>query len=91
MLQPLIVGSAVKVHPLAVVLVVAAGSLLAGIPGALFAVPVGGRHERHGAVHRERGLEDETPGRTHRLPQSMLWQTVPQPRPGYRKDDTTDA
>ncbi|PJJ62207.1 AI-2E family transporter [Compostimonas suwonensis] len=38
-LQPLIMGSAVKVHPLAVVLVVAAGTLLAGIPGALFAVP----------------------------------------------------
>jgi predicted PurR-regulated permease PerM len=38
-LQPLIMGTAVKVHPLAVVLVVAAGSLLAGITGALFAVP----------------------------------------------------
>ena len=33
-------GSAVKVHPLAVVFAVAAGALLAGIPGALFAVPV---------------------------------------------------
>lgn len=39
-LQPLLMGAAVKVHPLAVVLVVAAGTLLAGIPGALFAVPV---------------------------------------------------
>jgi predicted PurR-regulated permease PerM len=39
-LQPFIMGTAVKVHPLAVVLVVAAGSLLAGIPGALFAVPL---------------------------------------------------
>lgn len=38
--QPLIMGSAVKVHPLAVVLVVAAGSFLAGIAGALFAVPL---------------------------------------------------
>ena len=38
-LQPFIMGTAVKVHPLAVVLAVAAGSLLAGIPGALFAVP----------------------------------------------------
>jgi predicted PurR-regulated permease PerM len=33
-------GTAVKVHPLGVVLVVAAGSMLAGIPGALFAVPI---------------------------------------------------
>ena len=39
-LQPLIMGTAVKVHPLAVVLVVATGSFLAGIPGALFAVPL---------------------------------------------------
>lgn len=39
-LQPLVMGSAVKVHPLAVVFAVAAGSYLAGISGALFAVPV---------------------------------------------------
>ncbi|WP_413318868.1 AI-2E family transporter [Agrococcus sp. 1P02AA] len=39
-LQPLIMGTAVKVHPLAVVLAVAAGSTIAGIAGALFAVPV---------------------------------------------------
>ncbi|WP_395242572.1 AI-2E family transporter [Agromyces sp. MMS24-K17] len=39
-LQPLIMGTAVKVHPLGVVVAVATGSLLAGIPGALFAVPV---------------------------------------------------
>ena len=39
-LQPFIMGVAVKVHPLAVVLAVATGGFLAGIPGALFAVPV---------------------------------------------------
>jgi putative heme transporter len=39
-LQPLVMGTAVKVHPLAVVLAVAGGSMIAGIPGALFAVPV---------------------------------------------------
>lgn len=39
-LQPFLVGNAVKVHPLAVVIAVAAGGFLAGIPGALFAVPV---------------------------------------------------
>lgn len=38
-LQPLVMGTAVKVHPLAVVLSVAGASFLAGIPGALFAVP----------------------------------------------------
>ena len=39
-LQPLVMGPAVRVHPLAVVLAVATGGLLAGIPGTLFAVPV---------------------------------------------------
>ena len=39
-LQPLMMGAAVKVHPLAVVLVVAGGAMVAGIPGALFAVPL---------------------------------------------------
>lgn len=39
-LQPLVMGTAVKVHPLAVVFAVAAGSFIGGIPGALFAVPV---------------------------------------------------
>jgi len=39
-LQPLVMGSAIKVHPLAVVVAVAAGGFLAGIPGTLFAVPI---------------------------------------------------
>jgi len=39
-LQPLLVGAAVKVHPVAVVLAVATGGFVAGIPGALFAVPL---------------------------------------------------
>jgi predicted PurR-regulated permease PerM len=39
-LQPLLLGRAVKVHPLAVVLAIATGVLLAGIVGALVAVPI---------------------------------------------------
>lgn len=39
-LQPLVMGKAVSLHPVAVILSVAAGSYLAGIPGALFAVPL---------------------------------------------------
>jgi len=39
-LQPLVMGAAVKIHPLAVVLAVAGGGFLAGLPGVLFAVPV---------------------------------------------------
>ncbi|MCD5315297.1 AI-2E family transporter [Kineosporia babensis] len=38
-LQPFLLGRAVRVHPLAVILAIAAGVLLAGIVGALFAVP----------------------------------------------------
>lgn len=39
-LQPLIIGHAVSVHPLAVVLAVATGLMVGGIAGALFAVPI---------------------------------------------------
>jgi predicted PurR-regulated permease PerM len=38
-LQPFLLGRAVSVHPLAVIVAIAAGVLLAGIVGALFAVP----------------------------------------------------
>ncbi|WP_029433978.1 AI-2E family transporter [Blastococcus sp. URHD0036] len=39
-LQPLLLGRAVHVHPLAVVLAIASGLLIAGIFGALIAVPI---------------------------------------------------
>lgn len=39
-LQPFVMGVAVRIHPLAVVFAVATGGFVAGIPGALFAVPV---------------------------------------------------
>ncbi|KGI66318.1 AI-2E family transporter [Mycolicibacterium rufum] len=39
-LQPLVMGRAVSIHPLAVVLAIAGGGVLAGIVGALLAVPV---------------------------------------------------
>ena len=39
-LQPLVMGRAVSIHPLAIVLVIAAGGVTAGIIGALLAVPV---------------------------------------------------
>ncbi|MFF1574076.1 AI-2E family transporter [Leifsonia sp. NPDC058292] len=83
-LQPLIMGTAVKVHPLAVVLSVAAGSLLAGIPGALFAVPFAAVlnvmvHYISSGAWRARG-----PG-GYVGPATVLWQTVPRdvrrPRP----------
>ena len=39
-LQPLVMGRAVSIHPLAVVLAIATGGVLAGIVGALLAVPI---------------------------------------------------
>ena len=39
LLQPLVMGKAVSLHPLAVVLAVAVGTTLLGIVGAVFAVP----------------------------------------------------
>jgi putative heme transporter len=39
-LQPLVLGRAVRVHPLAIILAVTAGGLIAGIGGAVVAVPI---------------------------------------------------
>lgn len=39
-LQPLIMGKAVAIHPLAVILAIATGAVVAGIVGALVAVPI---------------------------------------------------
>ncbi len=80
-LQPLIMGTAVRVHPLGVVVAVATGSLLAGIPGALFAVPVAAVANVmimyiSGGTWKE--AEPPPPAEIR----SPLWRTVPQ-RPGY--------
>jgi predicted PurR-regulated permease PerM len=39
LLQPLVVGRIVRLHPLAIILVLAVGGIIAGIPGAIIAVP----------------------------------------------------
>jgi predicted PurR-regulated permease PerM len=39
-LQPLIVGRYVRLHPMAIALTLAAGALIAGLPGAIFGVPL---------------------------------------------------
>jgi len=82
-LQPLIMGTAVRVHPLGVVLVVAAGVLLAGIPGAFFAVPIAAVLNVMISYIRS-GLWRSVSEPTSTLLASPLWQTVPQ-RPGFRR------
>ncbi|MFS0852659.1 AI-2E family transporter [Microbacterium sp. 179-I 3D4 NHS] len=74
-LQPILMGSAVKVHPLAVVLVVAGGSMIGGIPGALFAVPLAA-FVNVAAVTISTGS-----WRTGATPQAdLIWSTVPRQR-----------
>lgn len=75
-LQPLMMGAAVKVHPLAVVLVVAGGAMIAGIPGALFAVPLAA-FVNVVAVYLSR-RQWETGGRPD--PADLIWSTVPRTR-----------
>lgn len=75
-LQPLLMGSAVKVHPLAVVIVVAGGAMVAGIPGALFAVPLAAVVNVVVLYISRRYWETEvTPG-----PNEVIWTTVPRDR-----------
>lgn len=81
-LQPLLMGSAVKVHPLAVVLVVAGGAMIAGIPGALFAVPLAA-FVNVVAVYlsnKHSGGNAPPPG-----PEDLIWSTVPRTTSRSRK------
>lgn len=74
-LQPILMGSAVKVHPLAVVLVVAGGAMIARIPGALFAVPLAA-FINVAAVTISTGA-----WRTGKEPDAdLIWSTVPRER-----------
>jgi len=75
-LQPLMMGAAVKVHPLAVVLVVAGGAMIAGIPGALFAVPLAA-FVNVVAIYLSR-RQWENGGRPD--PADLIWSTVPRTR-----------
>ena len=61
-LQPLLLGRAVRVHPLAVVLAIAAGLLLGGIFGALIAVPIVACTNVATAYLMRRSHQAEAPG-----------------------------
>lgn len=74
-LQPLLMGSAVKVHPLAVVLVVAGGAMIAGIPGALFAVPLAAFVNVVAVYLSERHSGGAPPSQ-----RDLIWSTVPRTR-----------
>jgi putative heme transporter len=84
-LQPLIMGTAVKVHPLGVVVAVATGSLLAGIPGALFAVPVAAVINVM-IIYISGGSWKDDAGPPVTEARAPLWRTVPQ-RPGFQRGE----
>ncbi len=63
-LQPLVMGRAVQIHPLAVVLAISTGGVLAGIVGALLAVPTIAFLNSAVRVLLERDEEVGTPGET---------------------------
>lgn len=84
-LQPLIMGTAVKVHPLGVVLAVATGSLLAGIPGALFAVPVAAVLNVMVLYVSGGSWKSDAPPSAGPV-RSPLWRTVPQ-KPSFGRGE----
>lgn len=76
-LQPILMGSAVKVHPLAVVLVVAGGAMVGGIPGALFAVPLAAFVNVVSVYLSSHAWRD---GASAVDSADLIWQTVPRDR-----------
>ena len=75
-LQPILMGSAVKVHPLAVVLVVAGGAMIGGIAGALFAVPLAAFINVVAVYLSSRQWESGGPPGSP----DLIWRTVPRRR-----------
>ena len=67
-LQPFVVGRHVSLHPMAIALTLTAGAVIAGLPGAIFGVPlvaalnagykaIRGKPPEHGGVH----LDEDAP------------------------------
>jgi len=89
-LQPFLMGHAVSLHPVAVLLAVATGSLVAGIVGALFAVPIAAVLNTvvlylHGYdKFPELGTEDHVALRRHPALDRSIAQLRDDPAPGRR-------
>ncbi|WNI29540.1 AI-2E family transporter [Streptomyces sp. ITFR-6] len=89
-LQPFILGRAVRVHPLAVVLSVAAGGMIAGIGGAVVAVPLVAVTNTVVGYLRAYGQEE---ARRHSPPPhgATALDTAPTPAPGSPPEETDDG
>lgn len=81
LLQPLVVGRMIRLHPLAVILSIATGTYVAGIPGAVIAVPlVAMAYRAWPELRRGLGGDTGTPGPAAG---AMAGSTaVPGPEPG---------
>ena len=77
LLQPFVVGRAVRLHPVAIVIALTGGGLLGGIFGAILAIPVVAC--AHAAVKYLTGVEDVR-GRPRRLDDDRM---KPEPPPDY--------
>lgn len=77
LLQPFIVGRAVRLHPVAIVLALTGGGLIAGIFGAILAIPVVAAV--HAAVKYLTGVED-LHGNSRRVDSDRM---APEPPPEY--------
>ncbi|MFC7978670.1 AI-2E family transporter [Streptomyces cinereoruber] len=88
-LQPFILGRAVRVHPLAVVLAVAAGGLTAGIGGAVVAVPLVA--VTNTAVGYLRAYSTEQALRSTPEPRgATAYEVAPTPAPGAARNKRTE-
>ena len=85
LLQPLLVGRVMRIHPLAVLLAIAAGIILAGIIGGLIAVPTVAvlNAVGHHLLDSPAGDDDVPPGRA-RTPDEVL-------TPGEKAQAETEA
>ncbi|MEV0891005.1 AI-2E family transporter [Promicromonospora sp. NPDC050262] len=80
-LQPLITGKQVSLHPVVMALVVAAGSVLGGLLGAVVAVPLAGVTWAVFSTLR-RTAEEAAPAAAHGVTRGTAPEAVPDPAPG---------
>jgi predicted PurR-regulated permease PerM len=88
LLQPLVLGRAVAVHPVAIALSIAAGGVVAGLAGAVLAVPLAATVNTVG-----RYLAERRPAQRAALGQLAppLPEPLPEPAPDAATGDARDA
>lgn len=84
LLQPVIMGRSVKLHPLVVLLSLTAGAILAGIIGAVLAVPITAAAWSVARNWNAELTQRATPEPTTRIPD----QTAPEPREAFPHEGT---